>query len=420
MQTKTALDYFLDYITYDTRSDEKSLTCPTTPGQMHLAKRLKDDLEALAIAAHIDENGYVMGFLPSNTVTDEAQTTLGFVAHMDTSPEMSGADVKARIITYEGGDIVLDDAGQYVMEAKTFPDLQKLIGKKLVVTDGSTLLGADNKAGVAAIMGLLAQFKANPQLPHGPIAVAFTPDEEVGRGAHLFDVKKFGADVAYTIDGGEEGELEAENFNAAAASLHFQGRSVHPGTAKDQMVNASLLARDFTKLLDDMDTPENSSGYEGFFHLTDMQGQVEEATLNYIIRDFDEDSFGKRKAHLLQLVKETNDRLGEERVRIEIKDQYRNMKEIVAEHPYLVELAKEAMEELGVKPIIKPIRGGTDGSQLSFMGLPCPNIFTGGANFHGRYEYLCIDSFEKLGEVLLLLCEKFSHVRSNCGRSKEG
>lgn len=408
MQNKTALDYFLDYIRFDTRADENSATCPSTVGQMHLARRLKDDLEDLAIAAHVDENGYVMGFLPSNTQTEGKQLVLGLVAHMDTSPDMSGTDVKARIIEYQGGDIVLDEAGSYVMQAKTFPNLKKLIGKRLVVTDGSTLLGADNKAGVAAIMGLLARFKADPTLPHGPIAIAFTPDEEVGRGAHLFDVEKFGADVAYTIDGGEEGELEAENFNAAAATLYFQGRSVHPGSAKDQMVNASLLARDFASLLDDADTPQNSSGYEGFFHLTDMQGQVEEAKLSYIIRDFDEQGFNERKEQLLKLVDQMNADLGEERVRIEIKDQYRNMKEIVAEHPYLIELAKEAMEEVGVKPIIKPIRGGTDGSQLSFKGLPCPNIFTGGDNFHGRYEYLCVDSFEKLGEVLLRLCEKLA------------
>lgn len=408
MHTKSALDYFLDYITYDTRADEASETCPSSPGQLLLAARLKQDLEDLGIRVDMDENGYVMGFLPSNTALDKPQIVLGFVAHMDTSPEMSGADVKARVIEYGGGDVVLDKAGLVVMQAKTFPHLEKLKGKKLLVTDGSTLLGADNKAGLAAIMGLLAQFKADPTLPHGPIAVAFTPDEEVGRGAHLFDVEKFGADVAYTIDGGPEGELEAENFNAAAATVYFQGRSVHPGSAKNQLINASLLARDFADLLDDLDTPEHSEGYEGFFHLSDMQGQVEEARLSYIIRDFDALSFAKRKQALEQRVKEMNDRLGEARVRIEIKDQYFNMKEIVAQHPYLVEMAQAAMEENGVEPVLKPIRGGTDGSQLSYKGLPCPNIYTGGDNFHGRYEYLCVDDFEKLGRVLVSLCEKMS------------
>lgn len=409
MNNKTALEYFLDYITYDTQSDEESESCPSTEKQLLLAERLKQDLEALGVSASLDENGYVMGFLPSNTtVSGQTQTVLGFVAHMDTSPDMSGANVKARIIEYQGGDIVLDEAGTIVMQAETFPQLQPLIGKRLVITDGSTLLGADDKAGVAAIMGLMARFAADPSLKHGPIAVAFTPDEEVGRGAHRFDVARFGADVAYTIDGAEEGELEAENFNAAAATLTFQGRSVHPGSAKDQMINASLLARDFATLLDDSDTPQNSEGYEGFFHLTDMQGQVEEARLSYIIRDFDEEAFAKRKVHLEQLVAEMNKRLGAERVRIEIRDQYRNMKEKIEPHPYLIRLAEEAMRDCGVEPIIKPIRGGTDGSQLSFMGLPCPNLFTGGGNYHGRYEYLCVESFELLGEVLIRLCEKFA------------
>ena len=408
MHFKTALDYFLDYITYDTRADEASETCPSSPGQLRLAARVKQDLDELGIPADLDEQGYVMGLLPSNTATDLPQIVMGLVAHLDTSPEMSGADVKARIIEYRGGDVVLDEAGQFVMQARTFPQLEKLKGKRLVVTDGSTLLGADNKAGVAAIMGLMAKFAADPSLPHGPIAVGFTPDEEVGRGAHLFDVKKFGADVAYTIDGGPEGELEAENFNAAAATLYFQGRSVHPGSAKDQMINASLLARDFACLLDDQDSPQHSEGYEGFFHLSEMQGQVEEAKLSYIIRDFDEEAFAKRKQQLERLVAEMNARLGEPRVRLEIKDQYFNMKDIVAEHPYLIEMARAAMVESGVEPIIKPIRGGTDGSQLSYKGLPCPNIYTGGDNFHGRFEYLCVEDFENLGRVLLRLCEKMS------------
>lgn len=418
---KTALDYFLDYITYDTQSDENSETCPSTDKQLVLAKRLLKDLQDLGVEASLDENGYVMGKLPSNTKTATATTTkpksesttqltLGLIAHMDTSPAMNGANVKAKKIQYEGGPIQLDDAGQFVMEPETFPRLNELKNKTLIVTDGQSLLGADNKAGLAAIMGLLAQFQANPNLKHGPIAVAFTPDEEIGRGAHRFDVETFGADVGYTIDGGEEGELEAENFNASSAKIHFQGRSVHPGSAKNRMINAMLLARDFANQLDDLDTPQHSEGYEGFFHLEEMKGQVEEAELSYIIRDFDEDGLAQRKTKLEAIAAKMNALYDEPRVTLEIKDQYRNMKEIVAKHPYLIELAKTAMEEEGVTPLIKPIRGGTDGSQLSYKGLPCPNIYTGGENFHGRFEYLCVESFEKLGAVLIRLCHKFSEL----------
>lgn len=408
-----ALDYFLDYVRYATTSDEESTSWPSTPGQRVLAERLAEDLRALGLEAEVDENGYVMGRLPGNRASGPEALRLGFVAHMDTAPDFNGADVRPRLVRYEGRPIPLDEEGQYCLSEALFPALARLRGKTLVVTDGRSLLGADNKAGIAAIMGLLAAFKERPELPHGPICVAFTPDEEVGRGAHRFDVAAFGADVAYTIDGGERGELECENFNAAAAKIRFLGRSVHPGGAKGQKINAALLARDFANQLDDGDTPQATEGYEGFFHLCDMKGSVEEAQLSYIIRDFDEAAFAGRKARLEQIAAQMNARLDRERVFVELKEQYRNMKSVIDRHPYLLALAEEAMREEGVKPLLKPIRGGTDGSQLSFKGLPCPNIYTGGGNFHGRFEYLCVEDFEELVRVLIRLCAKF------CGRERQ-
>ncbi len=397
----TVVERFLKYVTFDTTSNESSVSVPSTKGQMILAQELKKELEELGLKTTLDDKGYLFGYLKGSQ--KEASPVLGLLAHLDTSPDMSGKNVKPRVVSYTGGDIVLNEKENIVLKVDDFPALENYIGQDLIVTDGTTLLGADNKAGIAEIMALLEELKNNPDLPHGEIRVAFTPDEEIGRGPHHFDVKAFGADLAYTVDGGPLGELEYENFNAASALVQIKGRNVHPGTAKDKMVNSIFIAKEYMDLFDPKDTPEHTEGYEGFFHLNEIKGDVEGTTLYYIIRDFEEESFSKRKTFMEDNANSLNKKYGEATVKVIIKDQYRNMKEKIRPHMELIENAKVAMENAGVKPVIKPIRGGTDGAQLSYMGLPCPNLFTGGENYHGRFEFISVDAMKKSVEVLVNL-----------------
>ena len=351
----------------------------------------------------IDEHSYVMATLPANTDSEETPV-IGFIAHLDTSPDMSGKDVNPRIVSYQGGDIILNKEDNVVLSPAMFPELNDYVGQELIVTDGKTLLGADDKAGVAAIMGAMQYLKEHPEIKHGKIRIGFTPDEEIGQGADHFDVAKFACQWGYTIDGGQIGELEFENFNAAGAKIIFKGLNVHPGYAKDKMVNASLLALDFASWLPSAQRPENTTGYEGFFHLTNMTGSVEEATLSYIVRDHDRNLFEQKK-QLLQLLVDRMNGMHPESTRLEIRDQYYNMREVVEPQKHIIDIAFEAMTAVGVKPLVKPIRGGTDGARLSFMGLPCPNIFAGGLNFHGRYEFLPVKSLEKSMETIIKITE---------------
>jgi len=392
------LDKFIKYIKFDTMSDEKSETTPSTPGQMILALELQKEMKALGLETNLDENGYLFAVLKANT--DKKIKKLGLLAHLDTSPDMSGKSVNPRIICYEGGDIVLNDELQVIMKELDFPNLENYVGQDIIVTDGKTLLGADDKAGVAEIMTVLEEIVQDSTFIHGDIFVAFTPDEEIGRGPHKFDVKSFGAEIAYTLDGGPVGELQFENFNAASAKVKVRGRNVHPGTAKDTMINSIFIAMDFIERFDRKDTPEHTEKYEGFFHLNEFIGDVEGTTLDYIIRDFFEDTFEGRKAKMREIEKTMNERYGEGTVTVEIKDQYKNMRKMVEPHMYLVENAKKAMAEAGVEPILEPIRGGTDGAQLSYLGLPCPNIFTGGENFHGKFEFISVQGMQKAVEVI--------------------
>lgn len=394
----SVVDKLIKYVKYETTSDENSVTVPSTEGQRVLVEELKRELEALGLETALDENGYLFGFLRNNT--GKSLKKLGLLAHVDTSPDMSGKNVNPRILPYEGGDIVLNEELQIVMKESDFPQLKDYVGENLLVTDGTTLLGADDKAGVAEIMEVLEYLCHNPEVPHGDLHVAFTPDEEIGRGPHHFDVEAFGAEIAYTMDGGPVGELEYENFNAASAKVTVKGRNVHPGTAKDKMKNSIFMAMEYADSFDRKDTPEHTEGYEGFFHLNDMEGDVEETSLYYIIRDFFEDTFEGRKVKMMEAASALNEKYGEGTVTVEIKDQYKNMRTMVEPHMYLIEHAKKAMEMAGVKPIIKPIRGGTDGAQLSYMGLPCPNLFTGGENYHGRFEFISVESMEKAVAVL--------------------
>lgn len=394
----SVVDKLIKYVKYETTSDENSVTVPSTEGQRVLVEELKRELEALGLETALDENGYLFGFLRNNTGKNLKK--LGLLAHVDTSPDMSGKNVNPRIVPYEGGDIVLNEELQIVMKESDFPQLKDYVGENLLVTDGTTLLGADDKAGVAEIMEVLEYLFHNPEVPHGDLHVAFTPDEEIGRGPHHFDVEAFGAEIAYTMDGGPVGELEYENFNAASAKVTVKGRNVHPGTAKDKMKNSIFMAMEYADSFDRKDTPEHTEGYEGFFHLNDMEGDVEETSLYYIIRDFFEDTFEGRKVKMMEAASALNEKYGEGTVTVEIKDQYKNMRTMVEPHMYLIEHAKKAMEMAGVKPIIKPIRGGTDGAQLSYMGLPCPNLFTGGENYHGRFEFISVESMEKAVAVL--------------------
>lgn len=400
----TVVDRFLKYVTFATQSNEESGITPSTSGQRVFAEALVKELEALGLEEiSLDDNSYLMATLPSN-MEDKEVPTIGFISHLDTSPDMSGEGVKPRIVSYAGGDIVLNEAENIVLSPRMFPEMEQYIGQDLIVTDGTTLLGADDKAGVATIISAVAYLKEHPEIKHGKIRIGFTPDEEIGAGADHFDVEKFGCEFAYTVDGGEIGELEYENFNAAAAKVVFSGRNVHPGTAKDKMVNASLLAVEFASMLPADQRPETTEGYEGFFHLTTMVGSVEQAVLQYIVRDHSRELFEQKKQLLEQITAQLNKKYPG-MVSLEMHDQYYNMREIVEPKKYIVDLASEAMEAVGVKPQIKPIRGGTDGARLSFMGLPCPNLFTGGHNFHGRYEYIPIPSLQKSMETVVKIAE---------------
>lgn len=399
------VERFLRYIKIDTESDPNSQTTPSTEKQWDLANLLVEELKAMGMEdVSIDENAYVMATLPSNI--DKEVPVIGFISHFDTSPDFSGKDVNPQITTnYDGGDIVLNKEQDIVLSPAEFKELAEYKGQDIITTDGTTLLGADDKAGIAEIMEAMQYLIENPEIKHGKIRVGFTPDEEIGRGAHKFDVEKFAADWAYTMDGSKIGELEYESFNAAGAVVKIQGKIVHPGYAKDQMVNSMFIAQDFINNLPAGERPEHTEGREGFFHLYSIEGSVDYTELHYIIRDHDRNIFEERKKLMQDIVTEMNKNLDVERISIEINDQYYNMGEKIEPVMHIVDLAKEAMEQLDINPLIKPIRGGTDGSQLSFMGLPCPNIFAGGHNFHGRYEYVPIPSMIKATEVIVNLAK---------------
>lgn len=401
---KHIIDRFISYITIDTQSDPSSDTTPSTEKQWKLAHKLVEELKAIGMHdVSIDENAYIMATLPSNV--DHDVPTIGFIAHFDTSPDYSGTDVKPKIIeNYDGKDIVLNLEKNIVLSSSYFDDLLQYIGQTLITTDGTTLLGADDKAGITEIVTAMEYLIQHPEIKHGSLKIGFTPDEEIGRGAHKFDVKKFDAQWAYTLDGSQIGELEYENFNAASAKITVKGKSVHPGYAKGKMINAILIANKLISELPQNEIPEQTEGREGFFHVNHFEGDIEQANLSIIIRDHDFSHFQKRKDLLEALVLKLN-HANEGSVTMVIKDQYFNMKEKVEPVYHIVEIAQKAMEDVGVDPIIKPIRGGTDGSQLSYMGLPCPNIFAGGHNFHGKYEYVPVQSMQKAVEVIIRICE---------------
>lgn len=401
---QTLIDRFISYITIDTQSDPKSDTTPSTKKQWDLAHKLVGDLKQIGMQdITMDENAYIMATLPSNL--DYKVPTIGFISHFDTSPDFSGKDVKPQIIkNYDGKDIVLNRDKNIVLSPGYFDDLLQYKGQTLITTDGTTLLGADDKAGVTEIVTAMEHLIQHPEIKHGEIRVGFTPDEEIGRGAHNFDVKKFAADWAYTMDGSQIGELEFENFNAASAKVTIKGKSVHPGYAKGKMVNAIHIAQEFMSLLPKNEVPELTEGREGFFHIHHLKGEIEHAEIEMIVRDHDRETFESRKQLLHHISKQLNTIHGD-CISLEVKDQYYNMREKVEPVYHIVEVAKQAMEAIGVTPIIKPIRGGTDGSQLSFMGLPCPNIFAGGHNFHGKYEYVPVESMQKAVEVIIKICE---------------
>ncbi|MDT8718556.1 peptidase T [Clostridium sp. 19966] len=402
------VEKFLKYAKIDTKSDEASTTVPSTAKQLVLGNELVKELKELGLKdAEIDEHGYVMATLPANT--SKAIPAVGFISHMDTSPDMSGTNVNPQIVeNYAGKDIVLNKELNIVLSPADFPELKEYVGKTLITTDGTTLLGADDKAGVAEIMTAVEHLISHPEIEHGTIKIGFTPDEEVGRGADYFDVKKFGAEVAYTIDGGKIGEFEYESFNAASANVTINGRNVHPGYAKGKMKNSILVANDFIGLLPENEVPEKTEGYEGFFHLNAIQGEVEKTVLKYIIRDFDRNKFEARKALMTETVNKINEKYGAGTAELDMKDQYYNMKEKIEEAMHVFNIGYEAMESTGVKPIVRPIRGGTDGSRLSFMGLPTPNIFAGGENFHGKYEYVPVESMEKAVEVIVKIAALYA------------
>lgn len=394
-------DRFLKYVAFDTTSDPKSETCPSTDKQRRLGEYLVEEMRGMGVEeVHMDENGYVYGALSANVV-DANVPRLALIAHMDTSPDMSGTDVKARIISdYDGGEIVLNSVLGIAMSPKMFPALTAQKGKDLIVTDGTTLLGADNKAGIAEILTLAEYLIENPDVKHGPIRIAFTPDEEIGRGADLLDLKRLNADFGYTVDGGELGELEYENFNAASVNILIHGTNIHPGSAKGKMKNALLIGMELHQMLPVFENPAFTEEYEGFSHLNDFSGSVESAEMHYIVRDHDREKFEQKKALFTEIESFLNVKYGAGTVEMSITDSYYNMKEKVLPHFHLIETAKRAMEEADIEPLIVPIRGGTDGARLSYMGLPCPNLFTGGQNFHGKYEYVAVQDMEKTVEVL--------------------
>ncbi len=400
---------FLKYVSFHTTSDDSTNLTPSTPGQMFFAQYLVEELTAMGLTdITLDKNGYVMATLPANT--DKSIPTIGFIAHMDTSPDMSGKNIKPQIVEdYDGNDILLNEEKVIVLETSKYPEITQYKGQDIIVTDGTTLLGADDKAGIAEIVTAMEYLIAHPEIKHGKVRIAFTPDEEIGQGAHHFDVEQFGAEWAYTMDGGEIGELEFENFNAAAAKVTCNGVNVHPGYAKHKMKNSIRIAHQFISMLPRHETPEHTDGYEGFYHLLSMEGSVEKTTLNYIIRDHDRDRFERRKKEMQHLVNKINAEFGENTATVELKDQYYNMREKVEPLMHIVDLAATAMKEVGITPNIKPIRGGTDGSQLSFKGLPCPNIFAGGHNFHARFEYVPVQSMEKATQVIVTIVKNLAN-----------
>lgn len=401
------LDRFLRYVSIDTQSDENSESQPSAAKELDLLRLLRDELAALGVEATLDEYGYVMASIPSNIGKDVP--AIGFIAHVDTAPDASGKDVRPQIIPdYDGGAIDLKGVPGLQLRPEEFPEMLHYVGKTLITTDGTTLLGADDKAGVAEIMHAVQYIVAHPEFKHGDIKIGFTPDEEIGRGVVKFDVERFGARYAYTMDGGEVGELEYENFNAASAKIHIQGRNVHPGSAKDKMKNAILIGQELNALLPAAQRPEHTEGYEGFFHLISFKGSVEEADFSYIIRDHDRAKFEEKKKVIVRCADFINARYGEGTATVEVKDQYYNMREQVEPHGHIIEKAMKAIEMAGLKPTVKPIRGGTDGANLSFKGLPCPNLFAGGLNFHGKMEFVPLESMEKASEVILNIITLFA------------
>lgn len=398
------IERFLQYISIDSQSNPANSQCPSTEGQLTLARYLEQELKDLGlVGVDLDSNGYLMARLPANV--DYPVPAIGFIAHMDTAPDASGKDVHPQLVeNYQGGDIALG-IGDEVLSPIQYPELNGLHGHNIITTDGTTLLGADNKAGIAEILTAIEYLIAHPEIKHGDICIGFTPDEEIGRGADRFDVQKFGAQWAYTVDGGPIGELEYENFNAAAATVICHGVSVHPGTAKNKLVNTMNIAARFQMMMPADETPETTEGYEGFYHLSTMTSSVARTELHYILRDFDQEGLACRKAFMEQQVAALNSELKKGRVELILRDNYSNMREMVEPHPHIIELAKQAMVECDVKPLIKPIRGGTDGARLSFMGLPCPNLFTGGHNFHGIHEFITLEGMEKAVEVIVKLAE---------------
>ncbi|WNS42472.1 peptidase T [Paenibacillus sp. MMS20-IR301] len=402
---------FIAYAEMDTQSDEDSSTCPSTPGQMVLAHKLVEELTEIGLTeVTVDEHGYVMASLPANT--EKEVPVIGFLAHLDTATDFTGANVKPQVVrNYDGNDLVLNSAQNIVLTTKSFPELTHYKGHTLITTDGTTLLGADNKAGIAEIITAMVYLLAHPEIEHGKIRVAFTPDEEIGRGPHKFDVAAFGASYAYTVDGGPLGELEYESFNAAAAKISFHGVNVHPGTAKGKMIHSSKIAMAFHLRLPAGEAPEFTDGYDGFYHLISMQGNAEHSKLHYIIRDFDRGNFEHRKSNIAAIVEEFKSTYGADNIVLEMNDQYYNMREKIEPVHQIVDIAQEAMENLGITPVIRPIRGGTDGSQLSYMGLPTPNIFTGGENFHGKFEYASADDMLKAVQVIVEIA-RLSAVRA--------
>lgn len=391
---------FLKYVGFDTQSDPESEKFPSTDKQLVLLKYLAEEMKSLGMAdVEMDSYGYVMGTVPASPGYEDKKV-IGFISHVDTSPDMNGAEIRPQIVeNYDGGDIRLN--GELTMTLKDFPELSFFKGHTLITTDGTSLLGADDKAGVAEIMTAAEYLLSHPEIKHGKIRIGFTPDEEIGRGVDFFDVKRFGADFAYTVDGGFEGELEYENFNAAGAKITIQGRNIHPGYAKDKMINALQVAADLNNQLPAWERPEHTEGYEGFYHLTGLSGGVENATVEYIIRDHSREKFEARKKYLVGVVDFLSKKYGEGVITLHLKDQYYNMREMVEPHPEVIDIAMKAMEEAGVTPLVRPIRGGTDGARLSYMGLPCPNLFTGGMNFHGKYEYCSLNTMQKALQTIL-------------------
>lgn len=402
------IERLVRYVQVDTQSDPSSGTCPSTPGQLELGRMLVEELKTIGLTdASMDENGYVMATLPANT--DRHVPVIGFLAHLDTASDFTGAGVKPRIIeSYDGGDIVLNAEQGIVLSPDDFPELERYRGHTLVTTDGTTLLGADDKAGIAIIMTAMRHLAEHPEIPRGAVRVAFTPDEEIGRGPHRFDVPKFGAWAAYTVDGGPLGELQYESFNAAQAVIEIRGKNVHPGTAKGKMIHAAKIAMELHAKLPASEAPEHTEGREGFYHLISLEGGVEHAKMVYIIRDFDREKFEDRKAYLAHIAAELQAVHGEDRIKLEMKDQYYNMRDKIEPVREIVDIAEDAMRSLGIEPVIRPIRGGTDGSQLSYMGLPTPNLFTGGENFHGRYEYVSADVMEQSARTVIEIVKRYA------------